>query len=79
MHSFVLVDLQYLLHVTDVHRRARRYIARGGDRGEPLGGADQGEGVQRRKGAIRPLRCKTAVAVRPFHCRTAFGCKTAAL
>ena len=41
VHAFVLVHLQDLFDMTDIHFRAGRDIARCGDRGEPFGNPNE--------------------------------------
>ena len=67
MDTFVLVDLQYLFDMTDVHRRPCRDITGGGYGGEEFGDANDGQRIQCGKSrvggetilrTIRPLRGK---------------------
>ena len=46
MHAFMAVDLENLFDMSDIHHRAGRDITGGSDGSEPLGRADDRQGVE---------------------------------
>ena len=52
MHAFMMVDLQDLLHMTDIEESAGGNIAGGGNGGNPFGGANEWQTVQSVKSGV---------------------------